>query len=141
MNDGTKFRDAVKACGLSWWACYDRIRVFNETPEQAIQHFKDHPPVHYKFGDKSLRQHCKDVGVPYQSVAQFHKDFPHIPLKDIIEGRLWHKNYTTDTQWCKEHNISYPNAKSRFRYYQIYKDEQRTFREFCKDIYKDCYKL
>lgn len=134
-SDGRRLEHVVKEHGMSWWAVYDRIR-HGDTIDQAINHFKLKPPVHRTYKGVSLRQYCKDNGISYTSISQACRDLPKLSVEDIVDKRLWIKRPEPDTKWCKERNIPYSSAKNRFRYHQLYKDEERTFKDFCKDYYK-----
>lgn len=135
-NDGRKVEEVCKELNIPFWSVYDRIRIHNQTPDEAVQYFVNKPAVHYRYNGKSLRQYCKEQGLSYTSIARFHRDFPKISLEDVITKRMWIKRPEPDTVWCKQHNIPYAAAKNRHRYHQIYNDEQRTFRQYCKDFYK-----
>lgn len=139
-SDGKKLKQVVKELGLSWWAVYNQIRN-GLTLDEALNRYYVNPPVHRMYKDVSLRQYCKKNGLSYSYISRACQGMPNKSVEEIIDNRLWIKRPEPDTLWCKNHNIPYHYAKNRYRYHQIYHGIDKTFREFCKDYYKDCYKL
>ena len=105
------------------------------SPDKAIQYCKNLKPRYMCHG-KTLRQYCKDVNVPYNSVVKYINEGGKESFEEIVDNKLYKKNCYSDTQFCKDMNINYRNAKCRYYYNIIHKDCNKTFREFCKDCYK-----
>lgn len=135
VKDGRSFRQACKDNGVTFWQAYDKIRMFNMSPDDAIKYVKTIPEV-YKCRGKTLRQYCLQHNVPYSRVVDYHNAGAKESFEDIIDNKLYNKSIHSDTKFCKDNGIKYFNAKARHYYAIINKDCQQSFKEFCKDYYK-----
>lgn len=134
VKDGRSFRQACDDNGINFWQAYDKIRMHRMSPDEAIKYVKEHKPK-YMCRGKTLRQYCIENGVPYNRVVDYHNLGAKESFEEIIDKKLYRKNVYTDFQFCKDHNINYWNAKMRHNYAVIRKDCNKSFKDFCKDIY------
>lgn len=93
------------------------------TVDKAVEYW-------YTCYGESLRQYCIRNKLPYSQALAAHYDYPEESFEDICDKKLWLKPRSTDTDFCRLHNISYTQAKSRY-----WKDCNKSFRDFCRYCY------
>lgn len=135
VNDGRTFRQACKFAGIGFWQAYDKVRKYNMSPDDAIKYVKnlEYP---YMCHGITLRQYCIKNHVPYGKVVDYHISGAKESFEEIVDKKLYKKSIYSDTQFCKDFNLKYWNAKARHNYAITYKDCKQSFKDFCKDYYK-----